>query len=65
MNYGVTYGMQKRNQRFLDRIVISNMIVMMVKQLKTHMVDYYKEDDLKFWKYNFQQIELKSMLSYF
>lgn len=29
------------------------------------MVDYYKEDDLKFWKYNFQQIELKSMLSYF
>lgn len=39
MNYGATYGMQKRNQRFLDRIVISDMIVMMVKYLKTLIVD--------------------------
>lgn len=60
MNYGVTYGMQKRNQRFLDRIVISDMIVMMVKYLKTLIVDHYQKDDLKFWKYNFQQIELKA-----
>lgn len=57
---GVTYGMQQHKQRFLDRMVISDMIVMMVKQLKTHTVDHPQKDDLKFWKYNFQQIELKA-----